>query len=165
MEGAVDNPSPPGSTLSEWINNQKVYRNVPSVVSNELLQRLALPEDARCALPKFDTTVLDILLFECPAPILQLISPKSRFSKESPNTSLQSLLHCPMPTLEFVSKLRELAGQAMLDGHVSILDWTRRNVYLPFSAITFWLSIIKILDVKKKWKRALDWMNHCVRQK
>ncbi|KAF8902547.1 hypothetical protein CPB84DRAFT_1746559 [Gymnopilus junonius] len=116
--------------LSSWMNSGKLYKDVPDFVSDELLHRLSLSEKLERLLPPPTLTISELLDFDIP-PIQDTAifrSVKSCFSNIEPQYT----------NVFLVKRLREEAGQAMLDGKVSIVDWKNKDVYLPFEVLSFW---------------------------
>lgn len=158
---------PPGSSISSsssnisgWIGKGKIYEDIPSFISKELLQRLEIPHNARDLLPS-DTQPISVLITMEFPPVrtLTLVHPSSCFSDREPNTTVDTLWERPVPSREFINKLRSLAGQAMLDGKTSIRDWMQKEnqIYLPFSALKFWSMLLDCISTKLSWTRAMTW--------
>jgi len=110
-------------------------------------------------LPSASLPVLQLLEFPTPRINTTLgIDPDDLFTfNETTHLSLECC-HIPAPTCDFLRKLRASAGQAMLDGKVSIQHWDRRDVFLPFDALGTWALILEIDTAKKAWIDALHWM-------
>lgn len=146
--------------LSLWIGQQKQYCNVPGYVSNELCQRTALLPSVSELLPPTSLPVLQLLEFPTPriTSAIPGIIPGGSFSfYEATHTSLECC-QIPAPTSDLLRKLRASAGQAMLDGKVSIQHWDRKDIFLPFDALGTWAFILEIDIAKKAWINALHWM-------
>ena len=108
--------------LSLWIGQQKEYCNVPEYVSNELCRRTAPLPLVLGLLPPASLPVLQLLEFPAPRIMGTIPStmPNTLFSVyEATHTSLECC-QMPVPTRNFLRQLRASAGQAMLDGKVSI---------------------------------------------
>ncbi|KAF8959326.1 hypothetical protein BDZ97DRAFT_1923016 [Flammula alnicola] len=155
-------PSNPNSTsLHDWIGKEKAYKDVPTFVSQELLRRVALSDVEQAFLPSKTLPISSLLAIKfTQVQTLTLVLPASCFSEKEPNTLLNALLEWPLPSREYVNKLRDLAGQAMLDGKNSIKEWTRKDkqIYLPFSSLTFWSLLHDALAAKISWERGLGWV-------
>ena len=146
--------------LSLWIGKQKKYHNVPKYVSDELCQRTSLLPSVLELLPPASLPVLQLLEFPTPRnmdAILGKTSDKLFSFYKATHTSLECC-QIPAPTNDFLRQLRASAGQAMLDGKVSIQHWDRKDVFLPFDALGTWAFILEIDTAKKAWINALRWM-------
>jgi hypothetical protein len=108
--------------LSLWIGQQKEYRNVPSYVSDELCWRTSSLPLVLELLPPDSLPVLQLLGFPTPriTGLTRSTAPDAFFSfSEATHLSLECC-HIPAPTSGFLRQLQASAGQAMLDGKVSI---------------------------------------------
>jgi len=146
--------------LSLWIGKQKEYHNVPNYVSNELCQRTSPLPSVSELLPSTSLPVLQLLEFPTPRITSTIlgITPDTLFTFYAATHSSLECCQITAPTRDFLIQLRALAGQAMLDGKVSIQHWDRRDVFLPFDAIGTWAYILEIDTAKKAWIDALRWM-------
>ncbi|KAF8197121.1 hypothetical protein BJ912DRAFT_923213 [Pholiota molesta] len=146
--------------IDDWIGKGKTYKNVPDFVAQELLQRLAIPDSIEALLPSSMLSVRQLLAIPIPPQIQPPpgISPLACFSETAPNVNLSDLPHTPIPPNIFVIQLRRVAGQAMLDGQRSIKDWSRADVYLPFSVISIWSSLLQAVVSKIAWQNAEAWL-------
>lgn len=146
--------------ISLWIGKQKEYRDVPNYVSNELCQRSSMLPSVLALLPSGTLPVLQLLELATPqvAESLQCIEPKSLFGfHEATHTSLECL-QLPVPSSKFLNQLQACAGQAMLDGKMSIQHWERREIFLPFDALGTWAHLLEIDTAKRAWIAALYWL-------
>ncbi|KAI0259569.1 hypothetical protein BC834DRAFT_846661 [Gloeopeniophorella convolvens] len=165
----VDDSPPPSPTpsdskiLKEWIGTGQKYRDVPSSVSDELLRRLALPSSALELLPRDEVVIPELIKCDFPSILTQDTSKEAitYFSTRLPTTSeLSSCLTRVVPSPACVRKLRDYAGQAMLDGKVSIRDPTRAksDLFLPFHVLTFWAELTEAIGAKQKWEASYQWL-------
>ena len=146
--------------ISLWIGQQKKYHNVPNYVSNELCQRASPLPSVLELLPSASLPVMHLLKFPTPritATILGM-TPHTSFTFHEPTHSALECCQIPAPPHNFLRQLRASAGQAMLDGKVSIQHWDRRDIFLPFDALGTWDFIHEIDTAKKAWINALHWM-------
>lgn len=146
--------------LSLWIGQQKEYRDVPVFVSNELCQRTSPLPSVLELLPPTYLPVLQLLGFPTPrvtGPIIGT-TPDALFSSNGPTHTSLECCQVPAPTRGFLRQLRASAGQAMLDGKVSIRHWDRKDVFLPFDSLGTWDFILEINTAKKAWIDAMHWM-------
>ncbi|KDR83159.1 hypothetical protein GALMADRAFT_206799 [Galerina marginata CBS 339.88] len=162
---ASSDSEPPGITAEStqlvlWIRKGKAYKDVPDFVSEELCRRLTLPEDALAVLPAQKLSISQLIesRFSMQVQMLQIGTPSSCFSEREPNTSLTSLLLRPVPSRKFIQQLQACSGQAMLDGKVSVKDWTQKDVYVPFSVLTWWNYLHDAISAKQAWLRAKEWL-------
>jgi len=149
------------SSIDEWIQNGRTYKDVPHFVSLELQRRVATPPEAEALLPNPSLPISGLLsaVFCQQIQTLQFVIPSSCFSEHPPNASpFQDLLQRPIPNPDFIRRLRSHAGQAMLDGKCSIKDWTRTGIYLPFGVLGFWSSLLEAATAKVAWQRASVWL-------
>jgi hypothetical protein len=68
-------------------------------------------------------------------------------------------LQLPAPSHDILKVLRSCAGQAMLDGKVSVQHWDNINIFLPFDALGMWALIVEADTAKKAWQEALRWLD------
>ncbi|TFY51253.1 hypothetical protein EVG20_g11086 [Dentipellis fragilis] len=152
--------------LSQWIRAGKVFNASPQSVRNALAERISLSADARALLPSNDTTISDFLEFRAPRLVktLQIVSPASCFSDIQANKTVLSMLQDDVPLPAFVSALRSVAGQAILDGKVSIRDWRHSGIFLPLDAIGLWQDMAKIIEAQQAWVKACFWLEKQVQR-
>jgi hypothetical protein len=64
------------------------------------------------------------------------------------------------PSSGFVKGLRIVAGQAMLDGKLSIVDWTCKNStsFFSFELIQFWTELTRVIEARQVWAAAMKWL-------
>jgi hypothetical protein len=146
--------------ISLWIGKQKEYRDVPNYVSNELCQRSSVLPSVLALLPSETLPVLQLLELNTPqvAESLQCIEPDSLFGFHEATHTSSECLHLPVPSSDFLNQLRACAGQAMLDGKMSIQHWEKRDIFLPFDALGTWAHILEINAAKRAWIGALYWL-------
>jgi hypothetical protein len=53
----------------------------------------------------------------------------------------------------------------MLDGKLSIMDWTCNDVttFFSFELIEFWSSLVQIAKARQEWEAALRWLEQAAR--
>ncbi|KAF5331103.1 hypothetical protein D9619_006031 [Psilocybe cf. subviscida] len=155
--------------LEKWIGKSKNYKNVPLAVSAELLRRLALSDEESALLPDKNLNIPQLINVSIPSvePFLSYSkgsAPASCFTSRSPTLTLSDIAGQRVPHLDLLNALRDAAGQAMLDGHISIRDWRDKSSThcLPFNAITFWRRLHKAAEAQEKWSLALHWLKRQV---
>lgn len=144
-----------------WIGKGRQYHDVPNYVSNELCRRTSALPEVISLLPPPSLPVLSLLDFPIP-PItqkIQVVNCEDVFSLNSPTHTSSECLRLPCPSHSTLNALRASAGQAMLDGRLSIQHWEKSSVFLPFDALGMWALIIEADTAKCAWSNALRWMN------
>jgi hypothetical protein len=146
--------------ITLWIGKNKIYRNVPGFVLDELCSRTsALPIVIAQIVPS-SLSVMQLLDFSLPGATksLQGIDPMSVFSfHDSTHTSLECI-NLKVPDISFLHKLRDCAGQAMLDGKRTVQHWVKRDVFLPFNTLGTWYDVLEVCAAKQSWARAIRWL-------
>jgi hypothetical protein len=144
-----------------WIGQGKQYRNVPGYVSKELCRRSSsLPAD-KSLLPSPLLPVLNLLDFPTP-PITQSlkgIDPETIFSRNRATHTSLECLRLPAPSHGILNALTACAGQAMLDGKISVQHWDKSDIFLPFNALGTWALIVEADTAKNAWRKALKWLD------
>ncbi|KAF8875675.1 hypothetical protein CPB84DRAFT_1752627 [Gymnopilus junonius] len=155
-------PAQEALNLSSWIGQGKKYKDVPDFISQELCYRLLIPENEIMALPSKTLPISQLLdnNFSLQTQSLYLTMPESCFSKKEPNTTLDSLLQCPIPSRQFASQLCSLSGQALLDGKQSYLDLAPNFYHKVFVKLTqeksSLVAAVKSLTAVKRKKKGCD---------
>jgi hypothetical protein len=144
-----------------WIGQQKVYFDVPNYVSNELCRRTSAIPSVLALLPS-TLPVMQLLELTTPQVVesFQNIKPDDLFSfHEATHSSSEWLqLQVLAPSKDFLKQLRSCAGQAMIDGKISIQHWERKDVFLSFDILGTWARIQEVDAAKKAWTAALRWL-------
>jgi hypothetical protein len=93
---------------------------------------------------------------------IPITRPETWFSHETPTIYPSVLLTRPIPTRVFVDSLRDLLGQAWLDGAKSLIDPRINNGQdrLPLWVITYWKHVNTLVEKQKKWKSTLGWLEN-----
>lgn len=130
----------------------------------ELVSRTSLPNESRSLLPPTHLTIAALCSTPLPSPTTTLFfkNAQAAFSMTPPNTSLSYLLspkHA-CPSQSFLRDLRDAAGQAMLDGCISIEYWGAPDVYLPFEALGFWYELGNAIRAQEAWNSAQRWLGN-----
>ena len=144
-----------------WIGQGKQYYNVPNYVSNELCHRTSALPLVTSHLPPSSLPVFSLLDFPLP-PIIQMIKVVNAddfFSFNSATHTSSECFNLSCPPREILNTLRASAGQAMLDGKISIQHWETISVFLPFDALGTWALIVEANISKCAWGNALKWMD------
>ncbi|KAF4607769.1 hypothetical protein EYR40_000104 [Pleurotus pulmonarius] len=165
MPTDIDLTLPPEAVdLSLWIGVGKKYNDVPEAISQELESRVSLSDASKSMLPASHLTISELLAMHLPPQMITrfLKNPQTTFSSTPANTSLGYLLSPdrPIPPRAFLIQLRNAAGQAMLDGSVSIKHWSGPDIYLPFEALDFLYALSDIAKARAAWKSALRWTSN-----
>ena len=147
--------------INLWIGRGKQYHNVPKFVSDELCRRTSAVPAVTSLLPSPSLSVFLLLGFPTP-PImksLQDVNAETTFSCNNATHTSSECLRLPAPSHAILTALRAYAGQAMLDGKLSIQHWEDRNVFLPFDALGTWGLITEVNSTKKAWSCEMRWMD------
>lgn len=132
----------------------------------ELTQRLTLTASTRAVLPSDNLSVWELLDQRLPtvSSVIPSINPEQCFSNHPPNESVTICLSRPVPPTHFVDGLRNFARQAMLNGKLSILDWTCKSstTFFSFELIEFWSTLAKIIHAQQEWAAALRWLEQAI---
>ncbi|KDQ60705.1 hypothetical protein JAAARDRAFT_45525 [Jaapia argillacea MUCL 33604] len=145
---------------SEWVGQGKTYVDVPSHVSDELCRRLEIPPNAKRLLPADSLPIAELITFPLPdiSTASEAIHLLAAFSHHPPNVSIEAISARSIPPLRVLQHLRASAGQAMLDGMLSIHDQEHDDSFLPFSIISYWLALHPTIQQRDNWARALEWL-------
>ncbi|KAI9438716.1 hypothetical protein H4582DRAFT_2146243 [Lactarius indigo] len=159
-------PSLSGNTcLLETSANEP--NNTPLEAEQELTRRLTLTAGTRAVLPSDGLSVSELLELCLPthSSVFPSMGPERCFSNHPPTESVIIYLSRPVPPATFVKGLRSAARQAMLDGKLSIVDWTCKNStsFFSFELIAFWTSLTEIIHTKQEWEAALRWLEKAAR--
>ncbi|KAJ7052712.1 hypothetical protein C8F01DRAFT_1331915 [Mycena amicta] len=157
MEFETDTPFDP----AEWIGQGKVYRNLPSHVTEACAATRQLPSSAIRQLPMPDLSVADFLGLPLPAVLGSDARVPKRtsawFSRDPPNfddaISLESI-----PSLDLVRQLETDLSQSWLNGDCSIVDHTNNSRRLPLWAVQFFRQIHGLRDAQQKWEESRRWL-------
>ena len=147
--------------IALWIGQGKQYHNVPEYVSNELCRRTSALPMATSLLPSPLLPVLHLLDFPIP-PITQSlsgISPENIFSYHNATHTSTECQRLSAPSKGVLQVLRACAGQAMLDGKISVKHWDQTDVYLPFDSLGTWALVVEADAAKNAWRTALKWLD------
>jgi hypothetical protein len=130
--------------------------------NQELMRRLTLTVGTRAVLPSDSLSVSDLLKLHLPtfSTTIPSMEPNEYFSNHTPTESITIYLSRPIPPVNFITGLRNVARQAMLDGKLSIMDWTCNDVtmFFSFELIEFWSSLVQIAKARQEWEAALRWL-------
>lgn len=136
--------------------------SVPIDIGPDLVQRLSLTTQTRALLPSDSLPVSDLLELCLPtrSSVMPSIDPQLCFSNHPPTESVAIYLSRPVPPLTFVEGLRTVAGQAMRDGKLSIMDWTCKNSmsFFSFELIEFWTVLTRAIEARQVWMAAMKWL-------
>ncbi|KAI0301414.1 hypothetical protein BC826DRAFT_1102007 [Russula brevipes] len=146
--------------LGLWIGTNRLYDSVPWYVSEALRQRTAPLPSVLDLVPSPHLPVLELLEFETP-PLVKIdqdIPPVHIFSLREATHPSSECLRLTAPSTRHLSQLRAHAGQAMLDGKMSIQHWDNQDVFMPFDALGTWALILEVATAKIAWTKALQWM-------
>jgi hypothetical protein len=128
----------------------------------EVTRRLSLTAGTRALLPSESLPVSELLKLCLPtlSGVMPSMSPETCFSNHPPTESVAIYLSRPVPPMTFVEGLRNVAGQAMLNGKISIVDWTRKNstTFFSFELIEFWTVLTKAINARREWAAAMKWL-------
>ena len=149
-------------------NNACLLNNTRTEAEHELTQRLTLTAGTRAVLPSDSLSVSELLDLRLPAisSVPPSVEPELCFSNHPPTESVTIYLSQPIPPASFVEGLRNAARQAMLDGKLSIMDWTRKNSmsFFSFELIEFWGSFTNIIHARQEWEAAQQWLEQAAQE-
>jgi hypothetical protein len=135
---------------------------VPIVVRQDLTQRLSLTVETCALLPSESLPVTELLSLCLPtlSGVMPSMDPQLCFSNHPLTESIGIYLSRPVPPAAFVEGLRTVAGQAMLDGKLSIVDWTCKNStsFFSFELIKFWTELTRAIKARQVWAAAMKWL-------
>ncbi|KAH9005409.1 hypothetical protein EDB86DRAFT_3176724 [Lactarius hatsudake] len=140
----------------------KKHSNVPIDVGQELASRLSLTAGTRALLPSENLPVSELLELCLPtlSGVMPSMDPELCFSSHPPTDSVAIYLSRPVPPATFIKGLRNAAGQATLNGKLSIMDWTCKNStsFFSFELIEFWAMLTKAINARWEWAAAMKWL-------
>ncbi|KAH9010301.1 hypothetical protein EDB84DRAFT_1570618 [Lactarius hengduanensis] len=140
----------------------KKHSNVPIDVGQELASRLSLTAGTRALLPSENLPVSELLELCLPtlSGVMPSMDPELCFSSHPPTDSVAIYLSRPVPPVTFIKGLRNAAGQATLNGKLSIMDWTCKNStsFFSFELIEFWAMLTKAINARREWAAAMKWL-------
>ncbi|KAF8980988.1 hypothetical protein BDQ17DRAFT_1438674 [Cyathus striatus] len=89
----------------------------------------------------------------------QLKPVTERFLHDIPTHSVSNLNMLPIPSAAYINQLYAFAGQAMLNGTISIeIDQECERILVPFEALGYWSYANKAISAQLKWKQGLSWL-------
>ena len=145
----------------------KDHDGSPVYDDQELMRCLTLTEGTRAVLPSDSLSISELLELCLPtfSTAIPSTKPEFCFSNHPPTESVAIYLSRPVPPATFIEGLRNVARQAILDGKLSIMDWTCKNpmLFFSFELIEFWSSLTKIILARQKWEAALHWLGKVAR--
>jgi hypothetical protein len=137
----------------------------PIDADQELTQRLTLTARTRALLPSDNLSISELLELCLPtiSAVIPPVEPNLCFSNHPPTASVAIYLSRPVPPAAFIEGLRDVARQAMLDGKLSIMDWTCKSStvksFFSFELIEFWSELTQIIHVRQEWEAVLRWLD------
>jgi hypothetical protein len=114
-----------------WIGQGKRYHNVPEYVSKELCCCTSTLPAETSLLPSPSLPVLNLLDFPTPPIMLSLhgAKPEEVFSNHASTHTSSECLRLPAPSHGILKSLTACAGQAMLDGRISVQHWDHSGIF------------------------------------
>ncbi|KAF5334602.1 hypothetical protein D9611_012013 [Ephemerocybe angulata] len=162
-------PTPPDplGILEPWIGKGKTYKDVPDDIADAVTARVTLSSTGlEHLLPSVvGCTIQQLVSHELPkrSHATTIFNPRSRYHPNQPTTTLSVLLKCSdwcIPPQATLDGLRDVSGQAILDGCNSIKVWDMKDaIYAPLSVIGLWAFLLVASTSQAKWKLALQWLN------
>ncbi|KAF6746318.1 hypothetical protein DFP72DRAFT_1017300 [Ephemerocybe angulata] len=172
--------NPDGTTtvsfdVSEWVGQQRKYPKDPHKVP----AGLAFYRDEQLAVPGFITAEFDFLQSLTVKALLERSLPKEShslvykqaklcFTHEPPNDGrdehVETLFQRNIPPAAFIQSALDQVGQALLDGHVSFEDPSYPGSRLAMWELRYWSTLLDLLATRKRWQKALTWLNDNLRQ-
>jgi hypothetical protein len=164
MDTIIDLDEPPIFRREEWIGKKKTYsrKDLPYFVINACRKALAISPHEMSRFPAHNIAVSDLLKKILPPRTSALVTskPKMWFSKDLPHTSMDCLADRPIPSDDFLTKMDEIAGQAWLDGALSIVDqrFNDGEDRLPLEALAYWREMSKVVSARTVWRKCERWL-------
>ena len=154
-------PSPSANTCLLETSGRD-HDGAPVDTDQELTRCLTLTEGTRAVLPSDSLSISELLELCLPtfSTAMPSMEPELCFSNHPPTESVAIYLSRPVPPATFIEGLRNVASQAILDGKLSIMDWTCKNPtsFFSFELIEFWSSLTQIIHARQEWEAALQWL-------
>ncbi|KAF8990883.1 hypothetical protein BDQ17DRAFT_1433485 [Cyathus striatus] len=147
-----------------WIGSGKIYKDVPDIVSDELVRCTVFSSmSSAVSIPLNTASPIDLVqtLVQNVSEDFQIKPAAERFLLYVPSHSLSALNILPIPCATYLNELNSASGQAMLDKKLSIEAIGSQNgkpILVPFEALGYWSYINKAIDTKRKWTKALIWL-------
>ncbi|PSR70772.1 hypothetical protein PHLCEN_2v13350, partial [Hermanssonia centrifuga] len=149
---------------NEWVNNNKKWP------SEDIPRGLVLFRDAALKIPEshavqrfYDPRISVPTLFSqtLPKQSSALVHPPAHgcFSTALPNTNAMDLLARTIPPQRLLNDLRNVLGQALLDGAQSVMDPNSRETRYNLWIIQFWTDIASVLCIRARWKGCYNWLS------
>ncbi|KAJ7194070.1 hypothetical protein GGX14DRAFT_587166 [Mycena pura] len=157
---------------TQWLKCGKIYSDVPHYVRDEFLQLLKPPEVIIQRYPAPNMPVPDFtqLVFPDQSNALVYPAPALWFQSERPtNLDLESvwnaLVQQPIPPAKLITELRGKAGQAWLDGALSIRNpGLRSEAYLPFWVLGVYKKYSELHQAQLLWQTTIDHVGRWINQ-
>ncbi|KAJ7635513.1 hypothetical protein DFH06DRAFT_1303041 [Mycena polygramma] len=145
---------------SKWIGAHKIYKDVPTEVSDACIAARKIPLIVTAKFPHPTLPVSEFL--EVKLPDIYYSANKYRtkdwFSTDSPNCDAATLWSITsIPPLHFARDLENDFPQKWLNGAMSIRDPHNRSLCLPLSAVSFYLKIHDLHAAQEKWIESVEW--------
>jgi hypothetical protein len=153
-------PSPSENPCLQVLKTSGNDRSGSPIINadKELTQCLALTVGTHAVLPLDHLSVSELLKLCLPtfSSVTPSIEPEMCFANHPLTESVLTYLSRPVPPATFVDGLRNVARKAMLDGKLSIMDWTCKNLtsFFSFELIEFWSFLTRIIHARQKWEAA-----------
>jgi hypothetical protein len=146
--------------IALWIGKNKIYCNVPGFILDELCLRTSALPFVTAQIVPLSLPVMQLVDVSMPrvTASLQGINPRSLFSFHGATHTSLECINLEIPDKSLLSKLRDCAGQAMLDGKRTVQHWDRTDVFLPFDALGTWYLLLEVDTAKQSWARAIQWL-------
>ncbi|KAJ8083643.1 hypothetical protein PM082_009518 [Marasmius tenuissimus] len=171
-ENMPRNTSSPQATedLDDWIGTNRKFKDSLKFVQDELRRCLCLSSDTLNLLPPDTLSIQNLLLTPLPsiAGAVVFTTPASWFFSAQPTNSISCLLNHPIPAKPFIDGLYNAAGQAMLNGKVSICVGStpeRRTILVSFEGLALWAALTEAITCQKKWTTAVQWLDGVILKK
>ena len=148
--------------LMKWISTGQIYPTNPPAAMRAYYDTLYdIPSKFQNRLIPNNMTVVDFIQLELPKKTSAILtySAKTWFSKQSPTEDIQCLVSRNLPSKNFVDNAKEVSGQAMLDGAMSIEDPQYKGGRLPLWTISFWARMHEICEEQEIWRQSGKWLD------
>ncbi|KAJ7502237.1 hypothetical protein B0H11DRAFT_2223709 [Mycena galericulata] len=146
---------------SEWIGAGKIYKDVPTEVSDAFSSARQLPPDLEATLPGPTMLVPDFIELQLPEILDDPTKFSGRtndwFSAELPDCDLVSILwSLDIPPNSLLRELEHDFPQKWLNGVKSILDPVDNSLRLPLFALQFYRKIHELRETQEKWTNSVQ---------
>ncbi|KAJ7211723.1 hypothetical protein GGX14DRAFT_394042 [Mycena pura] len=133
----------------------------PEGSDNEGLDALKLPDYIFSTLPPTSLPITQLLEWDLPPQTDVVVDgdlqPSQYFSSEEPCGDIEDLFKFALavPPRRLVNNLNAAAGQAVIEGKMSVCTPGNPQVKLPLRVLTYWTYLLDASDAQKTWKAVM----------